>query len=86
VEGTSVGYVDRYPALFHGQSLDITRLPAGRYVLVHRANPERSMRELRYSDDAASVLVLLSRPGGRTAAPRISVLRRCEASERCPPR
>jgi hypothetical protein len=44
------------------------------------------MRELRYSDDAASVLLRVTRPGGRTAAPRIAVLRRCETSERCPPR
>ena len=84
VEGTSVGYVDRYPAFFHGQSLDLSRLPAGRYVLVHRANPERAMRELRYSDDAASVLLRLSWPDGRASAPRVSILRRCEASERCP--
>jgi Tol biopolymer transport system component len=86
VEGTSVGYVDRYPAFFHGQSLDITRLPARRYVLVHRANPERTMRELRYSDNAASVLLRLSRPSGRTSAPRVTVLRRCESSDRCPAR
>ena len=37
LQGTSVGYVDRYPAHFHGQSLDLTGLPPGRYVLVHRA-------------------------------------------------
>ena len=86
VEGTSVGYVDRYPAFFHGQSLDISRLPAGRYVLVHRANPEHALRELRYSDDAASVLLRLSWPDGHTSAPRVSIIRRCEASERCPAR
>jgi TolB protein len=86
LEGTSVGYVDRYPAFFHGQSLDLTRLPAGRYVLVHRANPERALRELRYSNSAASVLLRLTRPNGRSSAPRVSVLRRCETSERCPGR
>ena len=59
--------------------------PAGRYVLVHRANPQRAMRELRYSDDAASVLLRVIWPSGTTAAPRVSVLRRCETSERCPP-
>jgi TolB protein len=85
-EGTSVGYVDRYPAFFHGQDLRLGHLRAGRYVLVHRANPERTMRELRYSDSAASVLLHLSWPGGRSSAPRVSVLRRCEASERCPAR
>ena len=82
-EGTSVGYVDRYPAFFHGQHLDVTRLRAGLYVLVHRANPERTMRELRYSDNTASVLVRLSWPSGRSSAPRVSVLRRCETGERC---
>lgn len=81
--GTSVGYVDRYPAFFHGQELDVTRLPAGRYILVHRANPHRTMRELRYSDNAASVLLQLTRPLGPSSAPRVVVLRRCEAFERC---
>jgi WD40-like Beta Propeller Repeat/Lysyl oxidase len=85
LQGTSVGYVDRYPAFFHGQDLDVTRLPAGRYVLVHRVNPHHAMRELTYSDDAASVLLQLTWPNGRSSAPRVSVLRRCEASDRCPP-
>jgi Lysyl oxidase len=85
-QGTSVGYVDRYGAFFHGQDLDVTRLPAGPYVLVHRANPDRSMRELRYSDDAASVLLRLTWPNGQSAPPHVSVLRRCEGSEQCPAR
>ena len=38
VEGTSLGFTDRYPAFFHGQNLDVTGVPAGEYVLVHRAN------------------------------------------------
>ena len=28
-QGTSVGYTDRYPAYFHGQNLDVTRVPTG---------------------------------------------------------
>ena len=84
-QGTSVGYVDRYPASFHGQDLDLSGLPAGRYLLVHRANPTRTMRELRYSNDVASVLLRLTWPNGTSSAPRVSVLRRCDASERCPP-
>jgi dipeptidyl aminopeptidase/acylaminoacyl peptidase len=83
VLGTSVGYVDRYPAGFHGQQLDVTGLPAGRYLLVQRANGLRAMRELRYSNNAASVLVRLSWPSGRSAAPVVKVLRRCAGSERC---
>jgi hypothetical protein len=85
LQGTSVGYVDRYPAHFHGQALDVTGLPAGRYLLVHRANPQRTMRELAYANDAASILLQLSWPNGASSTPRISVLRRCEASERCSP-
>jgi hypothetical protein len=79
--GTSVGYTDRYPAHFHGQSLDITRVPAGVYVLVHRANPTGGIRELRYDNNAASLRIRIDRPRGRP--PSIRVLRTCEGSERC---
>jgi WD40 repeat protein len=82
--GTSVGYIDRYPAFFHGQELNVTRLPAGRYVLVHRSNSERKIRELAYSNDSASVLLELTWPNGTRSAPRISILERCEGSEHCP--
>ncbi|MEX2646974.1 MAG: lysyl oxidase family protein [Gaiellaceae bacterium] len=78
--GTSVGYTDRYLAHFHGQSLDITRVPAGVYVLVHRANPTEGIRELRYDNNAASIRLRISRRGG---IPSIRVLRTCQGSERC---
>jgi TolB protein len=80
-EGTSVGYTDRYPAWFHGQNLDITRVPAGVYVLVHRTNPELALRELRYENNAASVRLRLERPNG---VPRVRVLARRADSEWCP--
>jgi len=82
-EGTSVGFVDVYPAHFHGQNLDVTDLPGGLYVLVHRANPRLLLREADYTNNAASLLVRLSWPGGRQAPPRVSVLRRCPAGDRC---
>jgi hypothetical protein len=78
--GTSIGYTDRYPAHFHGQSLDITRVPAGVYLLVHRANPLDRIRELRYDNNAASLRLRISRQAG---IPSIQVLRTCEGSERC---
>lgn len=81
-EGSSVGYTDRYPAYFHGQSLDITHVPAGRYWLVHRANADFHLRERSYADNAASLLVRIAWPGGHGAAPTISTLRRC-TKERC---
>ncbi len=82
-EGTSSGYTDRYPANFHGQNLDVTRVPPGRYILVHRANPRFLLRELRYDNNAGSALIRISWPGGRRSAPSVRVLRYCEGGERC---
>lgn len=82
-QGSSVGYTDRYPAHFHGQNLDVTGVPPGRYWLVHRANPRRDLRELRYENNNAAILIRLRWPDGRRQAPGVSVLRVCEGSERC---
>ena len=79
-QGSSVGYSDRYPAHFHGQNVDLTGIPAGLYLLVHRANPDRWLRERSYDNNTASVRLRLTRPGG---VPSVRVLRSCERSERC---
>ena len=78
-EGVSVGYTDRYPAFFHGQQLDITGLKTGLYWLVHRANEDFHLRESRYDDNAASVLIRLVWHNGR---PSVTPLRACR-QERC---
>jgi dipeptidyl aminopeptidase/acylaminoacyl peptidase len=78
-EGSSVGYTDRYPAFFHGQQLNISHLPAGRYWLVHRANEDFHLREARYDDDAASLLIRLT---WRSGTPSVTTLRTC-TRERC---
>jgi hypothetical protein len=78
-EGSSVGYTDRYPAFFHGQQLDITRVPAGRYWLVHRANEDFHLRERSYSDNTASLLIRLA---WRDGVPIVTPLRSC-LKERC---
>jgi len=83
-QGTTVGYSDVYPAHFHGQNIDVTRVPAGIYVLVHRASPNLLIRELRYENNAASVRIRLSWPQGRSKEPAVRVLARCPATERCP--
>jgi dipeptidyl aminopeptidase/acylaminoacyl peptidase len=82
-QGTSVGYTDRYPAHFHGQNVDLTGVPAGIYVLVHRANPRGLLRELTLANNAASARLRVAWPRGRGAAPVVTVLRLCEGSERC---
>ena len=79
-QGTSIGYTDRYPANFHGQNVDLTGVPAGEYILVHRANPEGLLEELDYTNNAASVRVRLT---WRASVPSVDTLRVCEASERC---
>ena len=52
------------------------KLKPGRYVLVHRANPERELRERSYANNAASVLLALR---GRA----VRVLASCPDSARC---
>lgn len=85
VQGSSPGYRDRYPAFFHGQDVEIQGLPEGRYVLVHRANPERLLREADYTDNEASALIELSWPRGRAQPPAVRVLRMCETGADCSP-
>jgi hypothetical protein len=78
--GTSPGYTDRYPAFFHGQNIDITGVPTGTYVLMHRVNATMNLRELRYENNAASVRIRLTWRGG---APSVRVLRTCQATATC---
>ena len=79
-EGISVGYGDDYRANLEGQYLPLTGLRAGRYVLVHRANADRRLREIDYSNNAASLLLGLR---WRRGQPWIRVLRSCPRTDRC---
>jgi hypothetical protein len=75
-EGISPGFGDDYVPEKEGQSIDVTGVPRGRYVLVHRANPDHVLHERTYANNAASVLIELD---GR----EVTVLRRCRDSARC---
>jgi hypothetical protein len=79
-EGISVGYGDDYAANLEGQYLPLSGLPAGRYVLVHRANAAQRLRESDYANNAASLLLGLRWRDGR---PSIRVLRVCPDTDRC---
>lgn len=79
-QGTSIGFTDRYPANFHGQNVDLTGVPAGEYILVHRANPEGLLEELDYTNNAASLRIRLTWNG---SVPTVDTVRVCEASDRC---
>lgn len=79
-QGISVGWGDDYDPTLEGQHVDVTRLPAGRYVLVHRVNESRSLRESRYDNNASSLLIELGWRGGR---PWVEQLRRCPGRDTC---
>jgi hypothetical protein len=81
-EGISVGYGDDYAAGLEGQYVDVSGLRAGRYLLVHRANPRGLIREVDRGNNASSVLVRLFRPAG--GRPSVRVLARCPDNVRCP--
>jgi hypothetical protein len=78
--GISPGYGNRVGRGVDNRFVDVTNVPAGRYVLVHRANPERAIAESDYGNNAASVLVQLRRSG---VIPTVRVLARCPDSETC---
>ena len=63
-QGTSIGFTDLYPAHFHGQNLELRGVPAGVYVLVHRANPDQRLEELDYTNNDASLRIRLTWSGG----------------------
>jgi glucose/arabinose dehydrogenase len=78
--GISVGYGDDYHAFLEGQDLPLGGLPDGRYVLVHRVNVDRGLRELSYANNASSVLLDLRWRGGR---PQLTVLATCPDTDLC---
>jgi Lysyl oxidase len=79
-EGISPGYGDNYLPYLEGQSLPLTGLPAGRYVLTHRTNSDRTLRESNYANDAASVLLDLR---WQHSQPEMTVVRTCPDTARC---
>ena len=83
-EGISVGWGDNYEPWRDGQYVELTGLPAGKYVLVHRVNPGRRLLESKYTNNASSLLLRLTWPKGKNWVPRIKVLKRCPNTARCP--
>ena len=82
-EGISVGWGDNYQPHLEGQELELTSLPAGRYVLVHRVNTTRDIVESDYTDNVASMAIDLSWPDGPKRPPSIDVVARCPGSATC---
>jgi hypothetical protein len=80
-EGISVGYGDDYKANLEGQWLALDGLPRGHYLLVHRVNLDRRLRERSYANNAASLRFRLR---WRHGAPLIDRVQTCPDSARCP--
>jgi hypothetical protein len=82
-EGISVGYGDAYGAFLEFQELPLDGLPNGRYLLVHRVNADRKLRERSYANNAASVVLDLR---WRQGVPYLRALDFCADSAACSPR
>jgi hypothetical protein len=70
-EGISPGYGDDYVPTLEGQYIVLDGVPAGRYRLVHRVNPEHVLREADYANNEAWVLLQLR---WRDGEPDVEVL------------
>ncbi|HEX8065097.1 MAG TPA: lysyl oxidase family protein [Thermoleophilaceae bacterium] len=81
--GISVGWGDVYEPLREGQYIDVTGVPAGRYDVVHRVNPDHLLRERTFENNTASRLVEISYPDGPGGAPEVRTLDVCEVGARC---
>jgi hypothetical protein len=57
VQGISVGWSDTYPADMDGQSIDISQIPDGRYLVSTVINPDRKIIESDYSNNESLVMV-----------------------------
>jgi Lysyl oxidase len=81
--GISVGWMNWHKAGNEGQLIDITNLPAGKYVLAHRVNQSGAIAEASTKNNASSVLLSIKRPNG--GLPTVEVLRECPNSGKCKP-
>lgn len=59
LQGIQVGWSDIYDPSLPCQFLDVTDVPSGTYRLEVEVNPDRTMTELRYDNNIASVRVKL---------------------------
>jgi hypothetical protein len=80
--GISVGWANKHAAGKTGQMIDITTLPAGRYVLVHRVDPAGRLTESSDANNVSSTLLQVTWTPGVTL-PTVKILRRCSSTPTC---
>jgi hypothetical protein len=79
--GIDVGYADDYAAYLEFQYIDITSVPPGRYVVVHRAAPHGVLAGGDRPDDVASTLIDIAPVARRGQVPMVTTLASCPASD-----
>jgi hypothetical protein len=82
--GISVGWADEYGAQLEGQYINVTNVPSGIYVLVHRVNVNGRLAESDHGNNASSVRFRLAWRKNLARPPRVKVLRRCPGADVCP--
>lgn len=80
--GISVGWGNLHSAGNKGQMIDITTLPTGRYLLVHRVNASGLITEASMQNNASSALVQITWVAGQPL-PSVRTVRSCANSETC---
>jgi hypothetical protein len=82
--GLGAGWGDVYRAHLEGQYIDITAIPTGDYVLVHRSNAAGTLRETTLANNAGSVRIRLSKhKKKRNSATSVSILATCPNTATC---
>lgn len=79
--GIDVGYEDDYAAYLEFQYIDITAVPPGRYVVVHRADPQGRLAVGDRADDVASTLIDIAPATRRGTPPAVTTLASCPARD-----
>lgn len=74
VEGITVGWGDSYLANIEGQYIDITGVPLGRYLLVHRIR-RGGLLEVNPYNDVSCAAIALKAPAAAGAPPIVVVAR-----------
>ncbi|WP_367138436.1 lysyl oxidase family protein [Saccharothrix sp. HUAS TT1] len=88
-QGISVGSGDDYRHTVDFQWLDVTDVPSGVYDVVNVVNGDRTLVEESYANNASSMAISLTWPGGGsrpatiTGPPRVVLLGQCPGRERC---
>lgn len=80
--GLSVGWRNVHLAKREGQLIDITKAPAGEYVLVVRANAAGALQESSTTNNAASARISITWAAGHKL-PKLEVIATCDDSATC---